>query len=79
MRFRVVIAEVATGIVCNADGSRHLAPVLPALDFDTLADAESYSRRALSTMPGYEFAIYDGGNLVTVLRSDMALMPPDRG
>ena len=63
MKYHVLIAPAATGIILNTDAnSYHSGPELPYLHFDSLDDVTSFASRTVSIFGQLEFIVYDEFN-----------------
>ena len=63
MKYRVLIAPAATGIILNTDANAyHSGPELPYLHFDSLDYITSFANRTTSIFGQLEFIVYDEFN-----------------
>ena len=69
MEYFVTIAEFATGIVLNPDGSRYLGCGEPRLRFESQNEASAYATRHIGQNQSHECLVTDSlGRELEVLR-----------
>ena len=76
MEYFVTIAEFATGIVLNPDGSRHLGSGEPRLKFEDADEACAFAKRHFDQNPSHECLVTDSsGSEIAVLRPPLTSAP----
>lgn len=76
MKYFVTIAEFATGIVLNPDGSRYLGAGESSLKFETADEACAYARHHFAQNPRHECLVTDSsGREIVLLRPPLAPAP----
>ena len=85
MEYFVTIAEFATGIVLNPDGSRYLGSGEPRLRFESRDEARAFATRDVGQNPSHECLVTDSsGRELEVLRPPLnpnssSKTPPSNG